>query len=305
MKCINLIRNEYEEDHVFRLVSNGAISAVVFLLIYIIFADYYKIKPTSGRFDVLFNLALSYLASYIFYILNIFIPKTNEKYCDYTLAAEVFSRIDYNFSNLKETYGLNAASPHQELVPILEAVHEPKAIALFTDKTSTLSGYTNHPSLTHQQQELANSYINFLYTTPVPDHYLNLNPFGLPINAVAIHLHGVAIMLDHLLKSTSHLPLIERLNINAIRTMISDELSKGNELDVLNEAIRINHIKLAIQYTNIHQRLLGIYQSESFPVSILKLRALQRERNNWIGNQTLENNLYALLVDATKQKNPA
>ncbi len=305
MKWIKLIRNEFEEDIVFRLVSIGAISTVTFLFAYIICVDVYEVKPNAASFNVFFSLALSYLASYIFYIFNIFIPKTNEKYRDYTIAAEIFSRIDYNFLHLNNTFGVNAARTHQEVVSVLESIHQPQAITLLTDKTSTLAGYTYLACLSHQERDLLNSYITFLYTTPVPNHYLHLNPFGLPINAIAIHLHGVAIMLDLLLNSTSHIPLTERLKINSIKTMVSDELSKGNELDVLNKAINYNHIKLAIEYTNLYQKLHELYQSDTFPLSIIKLRALLTEKVTTIGTEAFENGTYALLHEANERKSPA
>lgn len=258
---LQLLFEELKKNAAFKLISLAAIIASL-----IVYSNLNEMTSLTNNMQSIFlNLSFGYIASYIFYIINIFIPNLNKRYRDYSILASALARIDYNIMMLQKTFNINPYS--LELTPYYQQ-QSPKAMVLFTRRLSFLLGFFSSDIPSRQLITEANKEV----TSDINKMNESYQLLGTPLIATGLSLHGVAQLLITTLHHTSSLPIAERQYFLELSSIVSHRLIDGNELDVIEKIKDININILHAQLNHIASRLKELYSSNYLSSVLLMLK---------------------------------
>lgn len=208
-------------------------------------------------FSICYNLSYGYLASYIFYIINVHLPQVKKRNEDHDALGWAIARILYNLNILKKTY--NISTNQEDLGQLETRKHErskPIFIVLFTKSTSGLTGYTDFAP-EHISEDTKRQINN------ISKHYLSKTLNSSPYLAILLALYGIAHMLKEVLNYTERLNGIEKMTIHNIISTIDHKITESNLNTLAVTPPDIDFLALESMLVDVNSQLTIFFENSS------------------------------------------
>lgn len=255
------------------------LSAIAFISLGIIASWFTTGHPEGNEawqlpmFTICYNLSYGYLASYIFYIVNCYLPEKQQREKNYQKFAWAMARIHFNFSELSRAYGITFQfnNLEEELVKIKND-SVPIYALFFTEGCHQLIGKIIDPTSTISEEK-KNQFNEFIESIKQDTFY---NPEKLTLNTPFLSgiliLQGTARLLSEVSIYRNELPFNDQVAINNILSLIGTEFSTKSSLTLLKSPPNISTEDLLIILVELKRRIDFLSNSKELAATLKKYK---------------------------------
>lgn len=221
-------------------------------------------------FTICVNASYSIIASYLFYIINFYLPYKKRRKDTIEFVGQELAKIEFNFKELDRVYSIPFTTRNlTETYIRLINPHHPQLITLFGDKIVSLLGSPANSGLLLPIKHFSylESYISILQQNNTLNSFAH--SFSTIPTALAVTLQGTARMLDNVLALAEELSPLEREPLKMMRDCISYQIRSTNITQLCRDAHRLDPTDLPGMLQEVEARFILLTQSPTFPEKII------------------------------------
>lgn len=226
-------------------------------------------------FGMLCNVAYGFIASYIFFLINVYIPDVQRKRLHISLLADSFARIEYNLEIAKNSYTLSTENKEGSLVfSMSPKTDKPAATSLMTSGPIVLAGYFFDSS---EESKIANAIVDYAFSPSTSNTNLNYQLCS-PEIIGAVTLKSAADLLDQAIFNGTSLSESFRRYIHGLVHSISSEFRSMSEYNLIMSAKDFNPIQIDVELRKVEEGIKEFYNFKSLPLSFKYYREIHYKR---------------------------